>query len=781
MQTIKDIVAKEMVRIAIIMAVILLILFSGIQMVNIQRDSQRDAVLAVKQVEQILEENAQEMELVQAQYRTTCLNNARTAAYILQYNPAAVHDSAELTKIVASLEVDEIHVFDKTGTIVAGTNPEYFGLSFDSGEQISYFKPLLNDPSLELVQEITPNTADGRQVQYSALWSEDRQFILQIGMYPVNVQRVTDRSELSHIFSLLRAGVGYSLYAIDAETGNVVGSTHIENEPRHFSAIGLREDQLTSPNAFYATLDGSFSYCFAKKLNDSYIVWAAPVFLSLRSLLINDLLLAVGLALIAIILVYSVMRATSRAVIAPAQRVNGKLRAIQEGDLSTKVDVYDSVEFMELSKHVNNMVHSLSQSNEKLEMSAQIERQKEELERQHTRLEAAVARAEEASRAKSEFLFNMSHDIRTPMNAIIGFTHLALESEDPAAKQEYLQNIDTSSKQLLDLVNNVLELSHIQNKKVIIEEQLVDLGEVLDKLRTLFMADMQNRRLEYTVTRTFEHAYLFIDVTHFTQIILNIVGNAIKYTPDGGSIHITVRELPCETPDTCIVETAIADSGIGMSEEFLEHAFESFARERTSTISGVQGTGLGLSIVKDLVDMMKGEVVIESRQGQGTTVTVRLPHRIGKAPDAHAPEAAARAFDPAIFHGIHILMAEDIDINAMIAIKLLVGKGCQVARARDGVECVDKLLKAEAGYYDLVLMDIQMPNMNGYQATQTIRAFDDRDKAGIPILALTANSFQEDRDKAAEVGMNGHIAKPLDPAKLFAAMAEVLTVRGGEK
>ena len=201
------------------------------------------------------------------------------------------------------------------------------------------------------------------------------------------------------------------------------------------------------------------------------------------------------------------MRATSRAVIAPAQRVNGKLRAIQEGDLSTKVDVYDSVEFMELSKHVNNMVHSLSQSNEKLEMSAQIERQKEELERQHTRLEAAVARAEEASRAKSEFLFNMSHDIRTPMNAIIGFTHLALESEDPAAKQEYLQNIDTSSKQLLDLVNNVLELSHIQNKKVIIEEQLVDLGEVLDKLRTLFMADMQNRRLEVHARRRLHPYY----------------------------------------------------------------------------------------------------------------------------------------------------------------------------------------------------------------------------------------------------------------------------------
>jgi len=368
----------------------------------------------------------------------------------------------------------------------------------------------------------------------------------------------------------------------------------------------------------------------------------------------------------------------------------------------------------------------------------------------------------------------MSHDIRTPMNAIIGFTNLALESDDPAAKQEYLQNIDTSSKQLLDLVNNVLELSLIQNQKVIIEESLVSMNETLDKVHALFMGDIKNRRLEYTVTREIEHDYLYIDVPHYTQIALNIVSNAIKYTPDGGFIHISIRERPGETADTCIIETSVADSGIGMSEDFTQHAFESFARERTSTVSGVQGTGLGLSIVKDLVDMMKGAITLESRQGKGTTVTIRLPHRIGRAPNTPAPGEAAQTLDMAQFKGKRILMAEDIDINAMIAMKLLVAKGCQVDRAKDGVECVDKLLKAEAGYYDLVLMDIQMPNMNGYQATQTIRAFDDRTKADIPILALTANSFQEDRDKAAEVGMNGHIAKPLDPVKLFTAMAKVL-------
>lgn len=267
-----------------------------------------------------------------------------------------------------------------------------------------------------------------------------------------------------------------------------------------------------------------------------------------------------------------------------------------------------------------------------------------------------------------------------------------------------------------------------------------------------------------------EHPYMYMDTTHYSQIFLNIVSNAIKYTPHRGAVSISFRELPEAAPDICMLETTVKDNGIGMSDEFLSHAYESFARERTSTASGIQGTGLGLAIVKNLVDLMKGTISIESRQGQGTAVTVRIPHRLGENP---AEETGIES-DFTLFEGNRILLAEDIDINAVIATKLLSGRGFSVERAKDGVECIDMLLKAKEGYYDLILMDIQMPNMDGYKAAQSIRALDNSKKASIPILALTANAFKEDCDRAAEAGMNGHIAKPLDPVKMFHSIAEIL-------
>ena len=406
---------------------------------------------------------------------------------------------------------------------------------------------------------------------------------------------------------------------------------------------------------------------------------------------------------------------------------------------------------------------------EKLEQSI------ERLEQKNALLQEALAAAEEAGRAKSRFLSSMSHDIRTPMNAILGFTRLALESGDPETQRAYLQDIDISSKQMLSLINNILELSKIEHQQVTLQEELVHTGETSRKLLTIFENDMREKRLTYTVETDFKHSHLYLDTSRYSQIFLNLVSNAVKYTPEGGTIRISFQELPGDTPDTCIVETVIRDNGIGMSPEFLAHAYESFARERTSTISGVQGTGLGLTIVKDLVDLMRGTVSIESQQGEGTTVTLRLPHRLGRPADEQSPDTAE--LDTMLFQGRRILLTEDIDINAVIATKLLTAKGFLVERAKNGVECVSMLLKAEPGYYDLVLMDIQMPIMDGYKATQSIRSFEDRRKASIPILAMTANAFQEDRDRAAEVGMDGHIAKPLDAAKMFQAIAEVL--RGG--
>ena len=362
------------------------------------------------------------------------------------------------------------------------------------------------------------------------------------------------------------------------------------------------------------------------------------------------------------------------------------------------------------------------------------------------------------------------------MNAILGFTNFALESNDPDMQREYLENIDVSSKQLLDLINNILELARIENHKIIVEEELVDVKETCRKLCTIFSSDLKKKNLTCRVNMDIRHKKLYVDTTHYSQVFLNIVSNAVKYTPDGGTIILSFRELLGDREDTCFVETVIEDNGIGMSEDFLAHAYESFSRERTSTVSGIQGTGLGLAIVKNLVKLMNGSITIESRQGIGTRVTIRLPHRFGEGL-AEKTEGETSAWEHLRFDGRHILLAEDIDVNAIIATKLLSSKGFIVERAKDGVECVNMLLKAEDGYYDLVLMDIQMPVMDGYQAARAIRSFGDEKKAAVPILAMTANAFKEDREKAAEAGMDGHIAKPLDAANMFRRIAEVLIGR----
>ena len=764
-----------MKKITLLMVGIILFISTVIQIFSMHQVGRQNAQQIFEQVGQILEENSRELDLVKEEYNAMCLNDARMVAYILEHNPEARDDVEELRKIAADVEVDEIHIFDTDGVIIGGTHPEYLGYSFDSGEQIGFFKPLLTDKSLELVQETTPNTAEGKLVQYSALWNEDGSFIVQVGMKPSNVLRATKKNELSYIFSLLRTGVGYQLYAIDPDTEKVVGATVVSDVGKDVAEIGIKPEEMESERGFHAKTSQSLQYCLSKKIGENYIVWASPVSGFFQSILVNELLLLAGLVLISLILVYAVTDTMDRTVIGQIKRINEKLWSIQDGELRTKVDVRDSKEFLELSTHINSMVESLIRSSEKLEMSEKIRTQKEELERQHEQLEIAVKRAEAANKAKSEFLFNMSHDIRTPMNAIMGFTNFALESNDPDKQREYLENIDVSSKQLLDLLNNILELARIENHKIIIEEELVDVRETFHKLCTIFSSDLKKKNLSCTVDVDISHPYLYMDTVHYSQVFLNIVSNAVKYTPDGGAVSLSFKELPGDTEDTCLVETVIEDNGIGMSEEFQAYAYESFSRERTSTVSGIQGTGLGLAIVKDLVSLMNGRVTLKSRQGMGTKVTVCLPHRFKKAP-ADKKEGEPDSWETLRFDGVHILLAEDIDVNAIIATKLLSSKGCIVERARDGVECVNMLLKANEGYYDLVLMDIQMPIMDGYQAARSIRSFDNVKKASVPILAMTANAFREDCEKAAEAGMDGHIAKPLNAGDMFRKIGEVLKI-----
>ena len=389
------------------------------------------------------------------------------------------------------------------------------------------------------------------------------------------------------------------------------------------------------------------------------------------------------------------------------------------------------------------------------------------LQQKNEELQQAVQRAEDAGRVKSEFLFNMSHDIRTPMNAILGFTQLAQQHlDDPGTLTGYLDKIAQSGGNLLELIDNVLAMSRAESGRAVVQESICDVRELNQSLRVLFENELDRRGQKRNVEVHVEHPRVWADVIKVRQVYMNIFSNAVKYTPDGGTISAVTHEYDCKREGYAGYETVVQDNGIGISAEFLPHIFEQFERERNTTESGIQGTGLGMAIVKKNLDQLGGTIRIESEQGKGTRVTIRLECRI--APETEPPEPSA-ARPEAELHAVkHILLAEDNDLNAEIAMELLKMAGYEAERAENGKVCVEKL---QAGCYDAVLMDIQMPEMNGYQATQAIRQLDDPEKRAVLIVAMTANAFEEDRQKALAAGMDGFISKPVDLKQLKATLA----------
>lgn len=394
-------------------------------------------------------------------------------------------------------------------------------------------------------------------------------------------------------------------------------------------------------------------------------------------------------------------------------------------------------------------------------------------EKADTKAQLEIANA--SSAAKSAFLFNMSHDIRTPMNAIIGFTELLekhLDNKELA--RAYIKKIQVSNDFLLSLINNVLEMASIESGKTTLDETYWDAYAFNDTLFSLFDSQMKEKGIEFTRKNKVMHPDVLCDETKLREIFLNILSNALKYTPSGGRVTMNLTEIPSDRPGYAMYQTVIEDTGIGMSEEFLPHLFEEFSRERSSTESKLNGTGLGMPIVKKLVDLMQGTIEVESKVGKGTKITVILPHRIAQEVDAKRFIEDAQEYDADHFKGKRILLAEDNELNAEIAITILKEAGFEVEHAADGIICVDMMEKADAGYYDLILMDIQMPNMDGYKAIRTIRELSDPKKAGITIVAMTANAFEEDKKNAYKAGMNWHISKPIKIKELMSALTEIL-------
>lgn len=392
----------------------------------------------------------------------------------------------------------------------------------------------------------------------------------------------------------------------------------------------------------------------------------------------------------------------------------------------------------------------------------------------NAKLQIAAENAESANRAKSTFLFNMSHDIRTPMNAIIGYADLASRHlDDPAKLEKYMENIQVCGQNLLMLLNNVLDLARIENDKTEMEYSVSDVDKDFRNCIAMFQNQADSKGQTLTVTTQLPYPYIYADIPHLTEVCTNLVSNAVKYTGAGGTIRCGITQKPGEKEGWCDTVVTVADNGIGMSQEFQKHIFEPFERERTSTVSKVEGSGIGMGIVKKLVELMGGTVEVESKIGVGFTFTVTIPCRIASEDEIQA-KREINPSDQKCLCGTRILLTEDNDLNAEIATELLQEEGCTVDRAKDGVECVDMLEKAANGTYQLILMDVQMPVMNGYDATKKIRRMDDPQKANIPIVAMTANAFSEDKQVALDAGMNDHIAKPINMSVLVPTLRKYL-------
>ena len=393
------------------------------------------------------------------------------------------------------------------------------------------------------------------------------------------------------------------------------------------------------------------------------------------------------------------------------------------------------------------------------------------------RLETALKKAEAASLAKTRFLNNMSHDIRTPMNVILGYAQLMedeLKEKELSETKEHLEKLQQSGKLLLSIINNVLDMARIESGKMEIDESYSRIEDLRQSVFTVFDAEARKKKIAFRYSVNVEHEHVLTDVTKVKEIFVNILSNAMKYTPSGGSVTVSLEELPCDEPGYMIMRTRVSDTGIGMSQDYLTRIFEAFTHEKNTTRSKIAGTGLGMSIVKRYVDLLGGTIQVESELGKGSTFTVTLKHKIADESFYENRKIENPETGTEILEGRNILIAEDNDLNAEIAEAILKRAGLKTERVVNGIQCVNMITKMPADTYDMILMDIQMPEMDGYEAARAIRQLPDREKACIPIIAMTANAFEEDKKDAMAAGMNGHMAKPIQVEQLLSMLAEMM-------
>ena len=464
-------------------------------------------------------------------------------------------------------------------------------------------------------------------------------------------------------------------------------------------------------------------------------------------------------------------------------------RLITEPFIESSVEFYDSTTIAKRLEGKNSLFHTCERTDgtwilsmivpQKYDENGRVvsvllanrdftEEKKRELEQEEA-LRQEKIKAEKANEAKSIFLFNMSHDIRTPMNAIVGYSQLMKKELTNPKLVHYQEMIEQSSQLLLSIINNVLDMARVESGKMELDENYEVVGNITQLVCGAFAAEASKKNIELNKIVNVEHKHIITDSTKMQEILSNLISNAIKYTSAGGKVTIDTRELPYDKEGYTLIQTKVSDTGIGMSEEFLPSLFELFTRERNTTLSKIPGTGLGMAIVKNLVDLMNGSIEVESELGKGSTFTITIPHKIANKDYTNRNIESSNEFD-IDFKGKRILLAEDNELNAEITTTILSEMGFEVKAVEDGILCVNEIQHQLANTYDLILMDIQMPNMDGYKAADCIRHLSQPEKANIPIIAMSANAFEEDKKKAFDVKMNDYITKPID----FQKMEEVL-------
>ena len=677
----------------------------SLQMLSNRHNAWGASEMILQQLEDVIEENKDSYQTLLETLKEEYTLRAETVANILEMEGRLYQTTQEYRKIAKQLRVDEIHIINTGGCIVAGTNPEYFGYSFSSGEQMGYFKPMLTDKTLSMCQDMVPNTAEGKMMMYAIVWNSSGTAMIQIGITPSRLLAKMNSASVENLVRQMPITSGMNIFLLKDSTGKILATTRQDMllyELQDSDRLGEGNLQEGKRYRTSAKINGRQQYLVYEKYGEYDLAVSYGILEANQNLIY----VAATMFLVLVLSFLIVFYITERSV-------------------------------------------------------AAIEKNEEEL-------KLAKEAAERANAAKTGFLSRMSHDIRTPLNGIIGM----IEISDRHREDRALVDANRAKeKHLLELINDVLEFNKLDEENLQLTKEPFCLKELWREIITI----VEPRAVEKGVFLKYEEqtegtavGCVLGSPLHVRQIFINILGNAIKYTDAGGYVlcQVTTKAIG-ESLISC--RTVISDNGIGMSTAFLPHLFEPFARENTDEKSVTQGTGLGMSIVKHLVDKMGGTITVESEKGVGTTFTVTLLFEGLKEQECKKIEEEDQNAD---LSGMRVLLAEDNELNMEIAETFLTDAGVQITKAYNGEEEVERYLEQPAGTFDAILTDLMMPVMDGYEAARAIRSSGRADAESIPIIALTANAFWEDAERVKREGMNEHLPKPLDVGKLLSILAK---------